>query len=64
MANAGGTGEPNHPYQIYTAEHLSQIGRPERHGKHEQEGDKHFKLMVDNVHLEGLGMNVVSYARE
>jgi len=42
----GGTGEPNDPYLIYTAEHLNALGaEPNDH-------DKHFKLMAD-VDLSG-----------
>jgi hypothetical protein len=37
----GGTGEPNDPYLIYTAEHLNAIGTNQGHW------DKHFKLMAD-----------------
>lgn len=37
----GGTGEPNDPYLIYTAEHLNALGaEPNDH-------DKHFKLMAE-----------------
>jgi hypothetical protein len=37
----GGTGEPNDPYLIYTAEHLNAIG------VEPNDWDKHFKLMED-----------------
>jgi hypothetical protein len=37
----GGTGEPNDPYQIYTAKHLNTIGAEPN------DWDKHFKLMAD-----------------
>jgi hypothetical protein len=37
----GGTGEPNDPYLIYTAEQQNKIGL------HEEGWDKHFKLMAD-----------------
>jgi hypothetical protein len=37
----GGTGEPNDPYLIYTAEQMNEIGL------HEEDWDKHFKLMAD-----------------
>jgi predicted outer membrane repeat protein len=37
----GGTGEPNDPYLIYTAEHLNTIGIDTK------DCDKHFKLMAD-----------------
>jgi len=38
---AGGTGEPNDPYLIYTAEQLNAIGAEPN------DWDKHFKLMAD-----------------
>ena len=37
----GGTGEPNNPYLIYTAEQLNTIGL------NQEDADKHFKLMAD-----------------
>jgi hypothetical protein len=37
----GGTGEPNVPYLIYTAEHLNDLGAEPN------DYDKHFKLMAD-----------------
>ena len=37
----GGTGEPNDPYLIYTAEHINNIGAEPN------DWDKHFKLMAD-----------------
>jgi len=37
----GGTGEPNDPYLIYTAEQMNEIGL------HEEDWNKHFKLMAD-----------------
>jgi len=37
----GGTGEPNDPYLIYTAEQMNNTGL------HEEDWDKHFKLMAD-----------------
>jgi len=37
----GGTGEPNDPYLIYTAEQMNEIGADANHW------DKHFKLMAD-----------------
>jgi len=37
----GGTGEPNDPYLIYTAEHLNTLGAEPN------DYDKHFKLMAD-----------------
>ena len=36
----GGSGEPNDPYLIYTAEQMNEIGL------HEYDWDKHFKLMA------------------
>jgi hypothetical protein len=44
----GGTGEPNDPYLIYTDLHINTIGL------HEEDFDKHFKLMAD-IDLGGLG---------
>ena len=38
---SGGMGEPNDPYLIYTAEQMNEIGL------HEEDWDKHFKLMAD-----------------
>ena len=38
---SGGTGEPNDPYLIFTAEQMNEIGL------HEVDWDKHFKLMAD-----------------
>lgn len=37
----GGTGEPNDPYLIDTAEQMNEIGL------HQEDWDKHFKLMAD-----------------
>jgi hypothetical protein len=37
----GGTGEPNDPYQVYTAEQMNAIGADPN------DWDKHFKLMAD-----------------
>ena len=37
----GGSGEPNDPYLIYTPEQMNEIGL------HENDWDKHFKLMAD-----------------
>jgi hypothetical protein len=37
----GGTGDPNDPYLIYTAEHLNELGAEPN------DYDKHFKLMAD-----------------
>jgi len=44
----GGTGEPDNPYHIYTDEHMNTIGL------HEEDLDKHFKLMAD-IDLGSLG---------
>ena len=41
---SGGTGEPNDPYQIATAEDLNDIGN------HEEDWDKHF-ILVNDVNL-------------
>ena len=46
----GGTGEPNNPYLIYTAEQMNTIGL------HEQDWHKHFKLMAD-INLAGYSYN-------
>ena len=37
----GGSGEPNDPSLIYTAEQMNEIGL------HEEDWDKHFRLMAD-----------------
>jgi predicted outer membrane repeat protein len=37
----GGSGTPNNPYLIYTAEEINEIGL------HQEDWDKHFKLMAD-----------------
>ncbi|UCG56823.1 MAG: hypothetical protein JSU70_18395 [Phycisphaerales bacterium] len=37
----GGTGTPEDPHQIWTAEQMNQIGL------HAEDWDKHFKLMAD-----------------
>jgi hypothetical protein len=44
----GGTGEPDNPYLVYTDMHMNAIGL------HEEDFDKHFKLMAD-IDLGGLG---------
>ncbi|MHC4538118.1 MAG: hypothetical protein ACYS6K_29685, partial [Planctomycetota bacterium] len=44
---SGGTGEPNNPYLIYTAEDLNKIG------SESDDRDKHFKLMA-NIDLSGI----------
>ena len=36
----GGTGEPNDPYLIFTAEQMNEIGL------HDEDWDKHFNLMT------------------
>jgi len=51
----GGSGEPNDPYLIYTAEQMNEIGL------HEEDWDSHFKLMAD-IDLEaytGTDFNVI-----
>jgi hypothetical protein len=53
----GGTGESNDPYLIYTAEQMNEIGL------HEEDWDKHFKLMVD-IDLSaftGTDYNIIGY---
>jgi hypothetical protein len=57
----GGTGEPNNPYLIYTAEQMNQIGL------HEEDWDKHFMLMadIDLSAYTGAGFNLIgSYESE
>ena len=55
----GGTGEPNAPYLIYTAEHLNAIGA------NPDDLDKHFKLMahIDLSVCEGDGFHIIGYYR-
>jgi hypothetical protein len=43
----GGTGEPNNPYLIYTAEHMNSIGAEPN------DGDRNFRLMAD-IDLSGI----------
>ena len=53
----GGTGEPNDPYQIWTADQMNAIGDNSDHW------DKHFKLMAD-IDLSGFGgasFNLIGY---
>ncbi len=55
----GGTGEPNDPYLIYTAEQMNEVGLNE----HEDDWDKHFKLMA-NIDLSGFtgdAFNIIGY---
>jgi len=51
----GGTGEPNDPYLIYTAEQMNEIGL------HEEDWNKHFKLMadVDLAGFTGTDFNII-----
>lgn len=51
----GGSGEPNDPYLIYTAEQMNEIGL------HEYDWDKHFKLMadIDLGGFMGTGFNII-----
>ena len=51
----GGTGEPNDPYLIYTPEQMNEIGL------HEDDWDKHFKLMSDIslAAYEGTDFNII-----
>jgi len=53
----GGTGEPNDPYLIYTAEQLNTIGLVSCHG------DKHFLLMadIDLSAYTGTEFNIIGY---
>ncbi|UCF08881.1 MAG: hypothetical protein JSW28_04095, partial [Thermoplasmata archaeon] len=55
----GGTGEPNDPYLIYTAEQLNTIGLIPCHL------DKHFKLMadIDLSGFTGTSFNIIGYLR-
>jgi len=48
----GGTGEPNDPYRIVTAEDLNDIGR------YEEDWDKHFILTAD-IDLQGVSLSPV-----
>ena len=52
-----GTGEPNDPYLIYTAEQMNAIGL------YEQDWDKHFKLMadIDLSNYTGTDFNIIGY---
>jgi len=51
----GGTGEPNDPYLIYTAEQINTIGTDSN------DWDKHFKLMadIDLSSLKGTNFNII-----
>jgi len=53
----GGTGEPNDPYLIYTAEQMNEIGL------HEEDWNKHFKLMadIDLSSYAGTDFNIIGY---
>jgi len=53
----GGTGEPNDPYLIYTAEHLNTLGAEPN------DYDKHFKLMAD-IDLSGYAYDRAVIAAE
>ncbi len=54
---AGGTGEPNDPYLIYTAEQMNAIGVDPN------DWDKHFKLMadIDLSRFAGDAFNIIGY---
>jgi hypothetical protein len=54
---SGGTGEPNDPYLIYTAEQLNAIGAEPN------DCDKHFKLMadIDLSKYKGTDFNIIGY---
>ncbi len=49
----GGSGEPNYPYLIYTAEQMNAIGAEPN------DWDKHFKLMVDIDLSSYTGFNII-----
>ncbi len=51
---AGGTGEPNDPYLIYTAEQMNAIG------SEPNDWDRHFRLMAD-IDLSGVDFNPIGY---
>jgi len=53
----GGTGEPNNPYLIYTAEQMNEIGA------NHNDWDKHFKLMadIDLSAYTGTDFNIIGY---
>jgi hypothetical protein len=53
----GGTGEPNDPYLIYTAEQMNSIGADQN------DWDKHFKLMadIDLSACTGTSFNIIGY---
>jgi len=53
----GGTGEPNDPYLIYTAEQINAIGA------NRADWDKHFKLMsdIDLIAYTGTAFNLIGY---
>ncbi len=53
----GGTGEPNNPYLIYTAEQMNTIGTEPN------DWDKHFKLMtdIDLARLAGAQFNIIGH---
>ncbi len=55
----GGTGEPNDPYLIYTTEHMNTVGL------HEEDWDKHFKLMadIDLSAFDRVDFNIIGYWR-
>jgi hypothetical protein len=55
----GGSGEPNDPYLIYTAEQMNQIGL----GVNCDDWDKHFKLMadIDLIAYTGTSFNIIGY---
>jgi len=55
----GGTGEPNDPYQIWTAEQMNAIGTEPN------DWDKHFKLMadIDLAQYTGEQFNIIGYDR-
>ncbi|MBN2312864.1 MAG: hypothetical protein JXM79_02975 [Sedimentisphaerales bacterium] len=56
----GGTGDPNDPYLIYTAEQMNTIGAEPN------DWDKHFKLMndIDLVQYPDTQFNIIGYYRD
>jgi len=55
----GGTGEPNDPYLIYTAEQMNAIGTEPN------DWDKHFRLMadIDLEQYQGTQFNIIGHSR-
>ena len=55
----GGTGQPDDPYLIYTAEQMNEIG------SNPNDWDKHFKLMadIDLGRYQGTDFNIIGESR-